>query len=159
MLRVLYRPLGINKLLSRSISDLSGGELQRAYICACLAKLADLYILDEPSAYLDVEERIQIGRIIRTIAKRNAAVAICIEHDIQIADTLIDRLLLFTGNPGTLGKTVGPLNKREGMNLFLKTIDVTFRRDPKTGRARLNKPGSQLDKVQRASGQLWGVKN
>ncbi len=159
MLRVLYRPLGINKLLSRSVSDLSGGELQRTYISACLAKIADLYILDEPSAYLDVEERIQIGRIIRTIAKRNAAVAICIEHDIQIADALIDRLLLFTGKPGIKGKTVGPLNKREGMNLFLKTIDVTFRRDPKTGRARLNKRGSQLDKIQRVSGQLWGVKH
>ena len=159
ILRILYRPLGIIKLLDRSIADLSGGELQRAYICACLAKIADLYVLDEPSAYLDVEERIHIGRIIRTIAKRNAAVVICIEHDIQIADALIDRLLLFTGNPGILGKTIGPLNKREGMNLFLKTIDVTFRRDPRTGRARLNKKGSQLDKAQRASGQLWGVKH
>ena len=159
MLRVLYRPLGVNKLLNRSIADLSGGELQRAYICACLAKSADLYVLDEPSAYLDVEERIHIGQIIRTIAKRNAAVAICIEHDIQIADALIDRLLLFTGKPGILGKTIGPLNKRDGMNLFLETIDVTFRRDPKTGRARLNKKGSQLDKAQRASGQLWGVKH
>jgi ATP-binding cassette subfamily E protein 1 len=158
MLRVLYRPLGINKLFERSIADLSGGELQRVYISACLAKIADLYVLDEPSAYLDVEERIQIGQIIRTITKRNAAVAICIEHDIQIADAIIDRLLLFTGKPGILGKTIGPLNKREGMNLFLKTIDVTFRRDPKTGRARLNKKGSRLDKVQRASGQLWGVK-
>ena len=159
MLRVLYRPLGINKLFDVPLADLSGGELQRVYICACLAKSADLYILDEPSAYLDVEERIHIGQIIRTITKRNNAVAICIEHDIQIADALIDRLLLFTGKPGIMGKSVGPLNKREGMNLFLKTIDVTFRRDPKTGRARLNKRGSQLDKVQRASGQLWGVQD
>ena len=159
MLRVLYRPLGINKLLGRKIADLSGGELQRVYIGACLAKIADIYVLDEPSAYLDVEERIHIGQIIRTITKRNAAVAICIEHDIQIADAIIDRLLLFTGKPGVLGKTIGPLNKREGMNLFLKTIDVTFRRDPKTGRARLNKKGSHLDKAQRASGQLWGVKH
>jgi len=140
------------------LKTLSGGELQRVYICACLAKSAELYLLDEPSAYLDVEERIQIGQIIRTITKRNNAVAICIEHDIQIADALIDRLLLFTGKPGIVGNTVGPLNKRDGMNLFLKTIDVSFRRDPKTGRARLNKKGSQLDTAQRASGQLWGVK-
>lgn len=157
MLRVLYRPLGINKLFNNPLSALSGGELQRVYICACLAKRADLYLLDEPSAYLDVEQRISIGQIIRTITKRNNAVAICIEHDIQIADALIDRVLLFTGNPGIHGKTVGPLNKREGMNLFLETIDVSFRRDPKTGRARLNKKGSKLDREQRASGQLWGV--
>jgi len=145
MLRVLYRPLGINDLFDNPLSSLSGGELQRVYICSCLAKKADLYLLDEPSAYLDVEERIHIGQIIRTITKRNNAVAICIEHDIQIADALIDRVLLFTGKPGIHGKTVGPLNKREGMNLFLETIDVSFRRDPKSGRE------------QRLSGQLWGV--
>ena len=156
ILRVLYRPLGVDKLFDLEISKLSGGELQRVFICSCLAKKADLYILDEPSAYLDVEERIQIGQIIRTSTKKNNAVAICIEHDIQIADTLIDRLLLFTGKPGVYGETIGPLNKREGMNLFLKEIDVTFRRDNKTGRARLNKKGSQLDRTQRASGQLWG---
>jgi len=156
--RVLYRPLNVDKLFEVPLSALSGGELQRVYICACLGKKADLYLLDEPSAYLDVEERIHIGEIIRTITKRNNAVAICIEHDIQIADTLIDRLLLFTGKPGIRGETVGPLNKREGMNLFLKSIDISFRRDPKTGRARLNKKGSQLDKSQKASGQLWGVK-
>ncbi len=156
ILRVLYRPLGVDKLFDLEISALSGGELQRVFICSCLAKKADLYILDEPSAYLDVEERIRIGQIIRTITKKNNAVAICIEHDIQITDTLIDRLLLFTGKPGVQGKTIGPLNKREGMNLFLKEIDVTFRRDSKTGRARLNKKGSQLDRTQKASGQLWG---
>ncbi|KKN21018.1 hypothetical protein LCGC14_0929680 [marine sediment metagenome] len=157
MLRVLYRPLGTNELFDKPLSTLSGGELQRVYICACLAKRADLYLLDEPSAYLDVEERIHIGQIIRTLTKRNNAVAICIEHDIQIADALIDRVLLFTGKPGIHGKTIGPLNKREGMNLFLESIDVSFRRDPKTGRARLNKKGSRLDREQRLSGQLWGV--
>ncbi len=157
MLRVLYRPLGIDRLFDNPLSALSGGELQRVYICACLAKRAELYLLDEPSAYLDVEERIHIGQIIRTLTKRNNAVAICIEHDIQIADALIDRVLVFTGKPGIHGKTIGPLNKREGMNLFLKSIDVSFRRDSKTGRARLNKKGSKLDREQRLSGQLWGV--
>jgi len=156
---VLYRPLGVDKLFEKRISSLSGGELQRVYISACLAKKADLYILDEPSAYLDVEERIKIGQIIRTVTIKANAVAICIEHDIQIADALIDQLLLFTGKPGRYGKTLGPLDKAEGMNKFLKVIDVTFRRDPKTGRARLNKKGSQKDKIQRAMGHYWGVKD
>ncbi len=157
MYRILFRPLGVDKLMESRVSDLSGGELQRIYICACLAKRADIYLLDEPSAYLDVEERIKIGQIIRTMTKKTNAVAICIEHDIQIADALVDQILLFKGEPGIRGNTIGPLNKREGMNLFLKTIDVSFRRDPKTGRARLNKSGSQKDKEQRRKGQLWGV--
>ncbi len=159
MLTILYRPLGVEKLFEKSMSHLSGGELQRVYISACLAKNADLYILDEPSAYLDVEERLKVGQIIRTITKRANAVAICIEHDIQIADALVDQLLIFTGKPGVQGKTIGPLNKNDGMNIFLKIIDVTFRRDTKTGRARLNKKGSKMDTIQRAANQYWGVKD
>ncbi len=89
----------------------------------------------------------------------NNAVAICIEHDIQISDVLVDQVLLFTGKPGVYGNTIGPLNKRDGMNKFLEILDVSFRRDPKTGRARLNKKGSQKDKIQRATNQFWGVKS
>ena len=158
IIQLLYKPLGVDKLFDHKISELSGGELQRAYICACLAKKADLYILDEQSAYLDVEERIKIGQIIRTISKKANAVAIVIEHDLQIADSLIDRLLLFTGKPGVHGRTVGPLSKKEGMNEFLKVLDITFRRDSKTGRARLNKKDSKKDREQRARGKWWGVK-
>lgn len=157
-IQLLYNPLGVDKLFSHKLSGLSGGELQRVYICACLAKKANLYILDEPSAYLDVEERIKIGQLIRTITKKANAVAIVIEHDLQIADSLIDRVLLFTGEPGVYGTTIGPLPKKEGMNEFLKILDITFRRDPKTGRARLNKSGSTKDRSQRALGQWWGVK-
>jgi ATP-binding cassette subfamily E protein 1 len=157
-IQLLYNPLGVDKLFDHKLSDLSGGELQRVYVCACLAKKANLYILDEPSAYLDVEERIKIGQLIRTITKKANAVAIVIEHDLQIADSLIDRILLFAGKPGVYGKTIGPLPKREGMNEFLKIMDITFRRDPKTGRARLNKYGSTKDQEQRTSGHWWGVK-
>ncbi|MFO8018950.1 MAG: ribosome biogenesis/translation initiation ATPase RLI [Promethearchaeia archaeon] len=158
-IQLLYKPLGVDKLLDHRISGLSGGELQRVYICACLAKKADLYILDEPSAYLDVEERIKIGQLIRTISKKSNAVAIVIEHDLQIADSLIDRLLLFKGKPGVYGKTVGPLTKKKGMNEFLKILDITFRRDLKTGRARLNKKGSKKDREQRKKGHWWGIKD
>lgn len=155
--QVLYGPLGVEKLFDVPVRELSGGELQRVYICACLAKRADLYILDEPSAYLDVEERLHIGKVIRTVTKRANATSICIEHDIQIADALVDRVLLFSGTPGVAGRAEGPFPKREGMNRLLEQLDVTFRRDRTTGRARINKAGSRLDQVQRASGNWWGV--
>ncbi len=158
-IRLLYAPLGVDLLFDKKVADLSGGELQRAYICACLAKPADLFILDEPSAYLDVEERLHVGSIIRTVAKKANATAICIEHDIQIADAVADRVMLFTGQPGVHGRTIGPLDKRAGMNEFLKMLDVTFRRDEKTGRARINKKNSQKDQAQRTSGQWWGVED
>ncbi len=155
MIKILYRPLGVHKLFDTPVKELSGGQLQRTFICACLAKKANLYILDEPSAYLDVEERLKISSLIRSMTKSQHATTICIEHDISIVDALADRLFLFTGEPGVHGKTIGPLTKREGMNKFLELLDVTFRRDESTGRARLNKKGSSLDERQRRAGEYF----
>lgn len=155
MLKTLYNPVGVDRLFDKEMNELSGGELQRVFICSCLAKKADLYILDEPSAYLDVEERLHISSIIRANTKRSYSTTICIEHDIQIADALADRLMIFKGKPGVEGTTIGPLNKRDGMNQFLEILGITFRRDPNTGRARINKKGSQKDKYQRSTGEYF----
>jgi len=154
-MKLIYEPLGADGLFEKRIEDLSGGELQRVYISACLAKRADLYIMDEPSAYLDVEERLKVSSVIRSCTKARGATGICVEHDIQICDALADRLLLFTGQPGVKGYTIGPLGKRDGMNEFLKILDVTFRRDEENGRARINKKGSSLDLEQRANNEYF----
>ena len=155
MIQLLYGPLGVDQLFQKPMRELSGGQLQRVFICTCLSKRADLYILDEPSAYLDVEERLHISSVIRAVTKRMSATTICIEHDIAIVDALSDRLFLFKGTPGVHGKTIGPLSKREGMNEFLKTLDITFRRDDDTGRARINKKGSTIDRRQRDLGEYF----
>jgi ATP-binding cassette subfamily E protein 1 len=154
----LYEPLGIENLFQNKLSTLSGGQLQRSFIAACLTKDANIYLIDEPSAYLDIEERLKIAEIIRSHTKSVNAGSICIEHDIQIMDSLADRLLIFSGDPGLNGNTIGPLNKRDGMNKFLKSLDVTFRRDEETGRARINKKDSKLDKQQRRMGEYYYVK-
>ncbi|MFW9923441.1 MAG: ribosome biogenesis/translation initiation ATPase RLI [Candidatus Thorarchaeota archaeon] len=150
-----YQPLGIEHLFDKPINELSGGELQRVFVAACLTKRADLYLIDEPAAFLDVEERIKVARIIRNAASLYNASVIAIEHDMQLADILGDRVLLFMGEPGVKGTTMGPLGKREGMNEFLKTLDITFRRDPETGRARINKSGSRIDREQRENGEYF----
>lgn len=154
-MRTIYEPLGADGLLDKFVKDLSGGELQRIHIATCLSKRADLYILDEPSAYLDVEERLKVSSVIRSAVKSKGASAICIEHDIQICDALADRMLLFTGTPGVKGTTIGPLGKKDGMNAFLKILDITFRRDDENGRARINKKGSSLDLEQRANNEYF----
>src|SRR5208337_2956923 len=61
----VIRPLSITKLLDRKITELSGGELQRVAITACLGKTAQVYLLDEPSAFLDVEERLNVAKAVR----------------------------------------------------------------------------------------------
>jgi ATP-binding cassette subfamily E protein 1 len=153
--QTFYQPLGIEHLFEKPIAELSGGELQRVYIAACLTKRAELYLIDEPAAFLDVEERINVARIIRNAASLYNASVIAIEHDLQLADILGDRVMLFLGKPGIKGQTLGPFGKRDGMNEFLKTLDITFRRDSETGRARINKVGSRLDREQREIGEFF----
>ena len=145
----ILKPFSISHLLDKPLNTLSGGELQRCFIAGCLGKKADLYIIDERSAFLDVEERLNATRVIRHIVSKRRAACITIELDIQIAEALADRIMLFEGDSGIFGQTIGPLSKKEGLNRFLQKIDITFRRDPDTGRARLNKRGSRLDREQR----------
>ncbi|MDI6819812.1 MAG: ribosome biogenesis/translation initiation ATPase RLI [Candidatus Hodarchaeaceae archaeon] len=145
--------LDLKTLMERPLAELSGGELQRAAIAACIGQTADLYLLDEPSAYLDVEQRLNVAKAIRRVIERREAAALVVDHDILVVDFISDRLLVFSGEPGRLGQTHGPLDMRSGMNLFLREVGVTFRRDPQTGRPRANKLGSRLDREQKERGE------
>ncbi len=158
LIQELYQPLGVDSFFNKPVSKLSGGQLQRTYLAACLSKDANLYLIDEPSAYLDVEERLKIAEIIRSHTKRTDSTTIAIEHDIQIIDSLADRLLIFLGDPGVNGYTIGPLTKHDGMNTFLKSLDITFRRDDETGRARINKKGSKKDVKQRVNDEYYYIR-
>ncbi|MFX0064451.1 MAG: ribosome biogenesis/translation initiation ATPase RLI [Candidatus Hermodarchaeota archaeon] len=152
----LLQPIGISHILDRSMNELSGGETQRVYIAGCLAKNAELYILDEPSAFLDVLERTKMATVIRNQTKRNPNCSvISIEHDIQLADFIGDRIMMFTGVPAVKGTIIPPMSKRDGMNTFLKSLNITFRRDSETGRARINKQDSQMDRRQKELGEYY----
>jgi len=148
-------PLELSRLMDRKMEELSGGELQRVAIAGCLGRVAELYLLDEPSAYLDVEERLQVAKVIRRVIEKREAFGLVVDHDILCIDMISDRLLVFLGVPGKHGKTYGPLEMRDGINLFLSRVGVTFRRDPQTGRPRANKPGSALDCEQKEKGEYF----
>jgi ATP-binding cassette subfamily E protein 1 len=150
----VVEPLGLKPLLQSPVDTLSGGELQRVAIAGCLARDADLYILDEPSAHLDVEQRVRVTRLIKRHAEGREAGVMVIDHDIYLVDMASERILVFEGEPGVSGTAVGPFGMREGMNRFLANLGVTFRRD-QTGRPRINKPGSYLDREQKANGEYY----
>ncbi len=153
----VMRPLGIEHLLDFKLGDLSGGELQRAAIAVALLKEADIYLLDEPSAYLDVEQRMAVAKLIRRFVESREATGMIVDHDILFMDYISDRLMVFSGKPGEEGHSSGTEGMRAGMNKFLKDVVITFRRDPETGRPRVNKPGSQKDGVQKKSGEYYYV--
>ncbi len=140
----VVRPLSIDKLLERRIPELSGGELQRVAIASCLGKSAQLYLLDEPSAFLDIEERLNVAKALRHLVDSRQAFAFVVEHDIVEQDFLADRIMVFEGIPSRKGSGSNPLPLRDAMNLFLSHMGVTFRRDPDTKRPRINKPRQQV---------------
>jgi ATP-binding cassette subfamily E protein 1 len=151
----ILQPLKIPDLLERDINELSGGELQRVAITACLSREAELYLLDEPSAYLDVEDRLSAARTIRRVIENRKVTAFVVEHDVVAQDFIADRLMVFSGDPGIHGFANPPTDLRGGMNSFLKDMNVTFRRDPQTKRPRVNKEGSRLDREQKDIGEYY----
>ena len=150
----IIETLSLEVILQSPVDSLSGGELQRVAIAGCLSRDADLYILDEPSAHLDVEQRVKVTRMIRHHAEGKAVGIMVIDHDIYLIDMISERILVFEGEPGIQGTAAGPFKMREGMNRFLKGLDVTFRRD-QSGRPRINKPESFLDREQKGRGEFY----
>jgi ATP-binding cassette subfamily E protein 1 len=153
----LAAPLRMEKLLARRIGELSGGELQKVAIVATMAQAAEVYALDEPSAFLDVEDRFVVARAINRMVKTRGKAAVIIDHDLQVVDIVSDRLLVFSGEPGVSGEATSPLTKEDGMNEFLQRVGLTYRRDVNTGRPRVNKPGSKLDREQKEKGAYYYV--
>lgn len=150
----ILKPLQLEHLLESDVSELSGGELQRVAIATCLSRDAELYILDEPSAHLDIDQRALATKTIRRHAKNKDASAMVVDHDIYMIDLLSDRLMVFAGEPMVHGNATGPFEMREGMNRFLSALEITFRRD-ESGRPRINKVGSKLDREQKKAGEYY----
>ncbi len=151
----LVKPLGIDRLMESKLNELSGGELQRVAIARCLSQDADLFLMDEPSAYLDVEQRLIVSKIIREQMELRGKSAFIVDHDLLFIDYLSDGLVVFTGVPAESGNVEGPFNMEEGMNKFLSGLGITLRRDHESQRPRINKEDSQLDREQRSSGNLY----
>jgi ATP-binding cassette subfamily E protein 1 len=154
----ISNPLKLESLLGRLVKELSGGELQRVAIASCLSQEADLYLLDEPSAYLDVEERLIMAKTVRRIIEGNNVAAFVVEHDVVAQDFLADSIMVFSGISGKKGLAKAPTDLLTGMNYFLKEMDVTLRRDHISKRPRLNKKDSQLDRYQKETNQYYYVK-
>ncbi|MFH1455439.1 MAG: ribosome biogenesis/translation initiation ATPase RLI [archaeon] len=147
--------LGLEKIQESQVSTLSGGELQKFYVALTLSRKAKLYAFDEPSAFVDVEDRLKVAEVIKDFVIKNDACAIVVDHDVQFIDYVGDSMLVFEGKPGKEGHVIGPLSKPEGMNKVLHMLDITYRLDQENLRPRINKPGSQLDRTQRDKNKYY----
>jgi len=143
-------------LIGKKLKELSGGELQRLNIAKCLAKDADIYFFDEPSAYLDIEERISVAKAIKDIMLEKEKTAFVVDHDLLLMSYLADSIINFSGEPGIKGESSSIKNFEEGISELLKNLNVTLRKDEESGRPRINKKDSVLDREQKTKGK-WAI--
>jgi len=134
-------------LLDNDVQTLSGGELQRVAIVLALAKPCDIYLIDEPSAYLDSEQRVRASRVMKRWILTSKRGAFIVEHDFIMATYLADQVIVFDGEPAKESYARSPEGLVTGMNKFLRMMDITFRRDPTNFRPRINKSGSQMEQM------------
>lgn len=151
----VVKPLKIESIIDQEVQHLSGGELQRVAIVLALGLPADIYLIDEPSAYLDSEQRIICSKVIRRFILHNKKTAFIVEHDFIMATYLADKVIVFDGTPSKEAFARTPESLLTGCNRFLKNLNVTFRRDPNSFRPRINKLDSQMDKEQKLSGNYF----
>ena len=151
----VFKPLEIDKLLDMKVKNLSGGELQRVAITLCLGKPSDIYLIDEPSAYLDAEQRINAAKVIKRYIMHTKKTAFVVEHDFIMATYLADKVILYDGVPSIECTAHSPQCLLDGMNSFLKQLNITFRRDPTNWRPRINKLNSVKDTEQKISGNYF----
>ncbi|KAJ5151981.1 ABC transporter ABCE [Penicillium capsulatum] len=148
----VYKPLKLDDFIDQEVQNLSGGELQRVAIVLALGMPADIYLIDEPSAYLDSEQRIVAARVIKRFIMHTKKTAFIVEHDFIMATYLADRVIVFDGKPSVDAHANTPESLVTGCNKFLESLDVTFRRDPNSFRPRINKYQSQMDQEQKLAG-------
>ena len=151
----IMTPFALEDMLEKQVSKLSGGELQRLAIAATLSKDAEIYLFDEPTAFLDVEQRLVAAKVIRKMIESRNAASLIVDHDIVFIDYISDRAMVFNGTPGLEGHASKPTDLRTSMNEFLGNLNITFRRDKETKRPRVNKLDSYLDREQKEKGEYY----
>lgn len=149
---------------SRKINELSGGELQRIYIVLCLGTTTDIYMLDEPSANLDIEKRLKVTKVIKKFIITNNKTAYIIEHDIMMSVAFAqamdsDSKILLIKQNSYIEKikkcsVSEPLDFNCGINEFLKLMGITMRISGHN-RPRINKLNSQLDQEQKITQKYY----
>jgi len=153
----VMKPLNMEALMDLEVQTLSGGELQRVAITLALGKPADVYLIDEPSAYLDSEQRLHAAKVIKRFILHAKKTAFVVEHDFIMATYLADMVIVFEGEPGIKTTANAPIGLLEGMNKFLESLEITFRRDPSNYRPRINKMDSVKDVEQKTSGNYFFI--
>jgi len=104
----MAKNIGVEKNMDKLMQSLSGGELQSVFILRALWQEHDIILLDEPSAFLDVEQRLLVAKIIKDHITTSEVSAFVVDHDLQFMDAIADRIMVFEGKSGVEGAGKAP---------------------------------------------------
>lgn len=149
----LANDLDLTHVMDREIQVLSGGELQRFALATVACQDADVYMVDEPSSYLDVRQRLNAARVIRELlVDKTKTYVIVVEHDLAVLDYLSDFICCLYGQPGAYGVVTLPFSVREGINIFLAgfipTENLRFRQTALTFRLAETADGEEVQAIE-----------
>jgi ATP-binding cassette subfamily E protein 1 len=159
----VVRPLNLQSIGDRNVNELSGGERQKVWLTLCLGKDSDVYMIDEPSACLDIEQRVIVTKIIKRYIINHSKVAFIIDHDLMIITSMAQETnsQIINLEPITINSNFRhfvahpPTSFNSGINKFLEMMDITFRTDPIYNRPRINKHDSQKEIEQKKIGKYY----
>ncbi len=112
-------------LADQSVTTLSGGERQRVLIARALAQEADILLLDEPNAHLDIAHQMDVFSIIRKLNRERGITVVSVSHDLNLAAAFSDRIgMLVCGSLAALGSPAEVLTEQNIATAFRARVVV-----------------------------------
>jgi iron complex transport system ATP-binding protein len=147
--------MDVAHLAARSIHDVSGGERQRAIIARALAQRPRVLLLDEPTAFLDLNHQVEICRILRRLNRERGLTVVLVSHDLNVASQYCDRIMLIErGRLSRIG-TPHEVIRTEVLEAAYR-CEVLIDPHPISGVPRVTLPGPGDDRADRESDATKG---
>ena len=122
----------VSHVADRPITEISGGERQRAFIAMCLAQQPEVLLLDEPTSHLDIGHQLSILDLIRNLNRQSRMTVVAVFHDLNLAAEYCDRLVLLDrGRIAAVGTPVDVLTTEMILNVY--KVEVLIERNPVSG--------------------------
>ncbi len=129
---------GSSALAERQVNALSDGERQRVMIARALAQQPRLMLLDEPTAFLDVQRRVEITALLRRLARETGLAVLLSTHDLELALRTADTVWLVTDDRKLRSGAPEDLALAGAFDTVFRSPDVRF--DPELGAFKLRQP-------------------
>jgi iron complex transport system ATP-binding protein len=123
---------GSEEFQSQPIHELSDGQLQKVLIARALAQNSEIILLDEPTAHLDLLNKIIIMKLLKDLAFKTGKTILIATHELELAMQVSDRLLLLTGNSKIISGTPEDLVLRGTIDDYINHKEIDF--NASTGR-------------------------